>query len=103
MFRGDFLIISKLRVLSRSLWQIRRTCSLQVPLTFCRLNHTMAGERIEAQSLPRYHEKHYYPVKIGEVFKDQYRVIAKLGYGAYPTVWLAWDQRFANPTYPICF
>ncbi|KAI2737270.1 hypothetical protein DTO013E5_6610 [Penicillium roqueforti] len=53
----------------------------------------MAGERIEAQSLPRYHEKHYYPVKIGEVFKDQYRVIAKLGYGAYPTVWLAWDQR----------
>ncbi|KAI2726238.1 hypothetical protein CBS147332_3125 [Penicillium roqueforti] len=53
----------------------------------------MAGERIEAQSLPRYHKKHYYPVKIGEVFKDQYRVIAKLGYGAYPTVWLAWDQR----------
>lgn len=57
-------------------------------------------EAIEEQSLPRYHERHYYPVKIGKVFKDQYRVIAKLGYGAYSTVWLAWDQRFANP---ICF
>ena len=73
----------------------------QVPsLTFCRPNHAVAvaeGEAIEEQSLPRYHERHYYPVRIGDVFKDQYRVIAKLGYGAYSTVWLAWDQRFANP------
>ncbi|CAI7619380.1 unnamed protein product [Penicillium discolor] len=51
------------------------------------------GKAIEEQSLPRYHEKHHYPVKIGEMFKDQYRVIVKLGYGAYSTVWLAWDQR----------
>ncbi|EEQ30224.1 protein kinase domain-containing protein [Microsporum canis CBS 113480] len=50
-------------------------------------------EAIEEQSLPRYHERHYYPVKIGEVFNGQYRIIAKLGYGAYSTVWLAWDQR----------
>ncbi|OQD95933.1 hypothetical protein PENSOL_c018G11192 [Penicillium solitum] len=57
------------------------------------------GEAIEEQSLPRSHEKHHYPVKIGEMFKDQYRVIAKLGYGAYSTVWLAWDQRSANPIY----
>lgn len=58
------------------------------------------GATIEKQSLPRYHERRYYPVKIGDVFKNQYRVIAKLGYGAYSTVWLAWDQRFENP---ICF
>ncbi|KAK2757613.1 hypothetical protein FQN54_004582 [Arachnomyces sp. PD_36] len=51
------------------------------------------GGAIEEQSLPRYHERNYYPVKIGEVFNDQYRVISKLGYGAYSTVWLAWDQR----------
>ncbi|KAJ5849928.1 hypothetical protein N7455_009784 [Penicillium solitum] len=57
------------------------------------------GEAIEEQSLPRYHEKHHYPVKIGEMFIFQYRVIAKLGYGAYSTVWLAWDQRSANPIY----
>ncbi|EEH47829.2 uncharacterized protein PADG_03913 [Paracoccidioides brasiliensis Pb18] len=51
------------------------------------------GEAIEEQSLPRCHERHYYPAKIGDEFKDhQYLVIAKLGYGAYSTVSLAWDQ-----------
>jgi serine/threonine-protein kinase SRPK3 len=41
---------------------------------------------IEEQTLPLYHQKHYYPVKIGDFFKTQYRIIAKLGYGAYSTV-----------------
>lgn len=90
-----------MRLLSRSLRRFIRPRFLQVPLTFHRPNHAMAvKETIEEQTLPRYHERHYYPVQIGEVFKDQYRVIAKLGYGAYSTVWLAWDQRFANP---ICY
>lgn len=93
-----------MRLLAGSLRRFTRPRFLQVPLTFCQPNHgyhAMAvGEAIEEQSLPRYHERHYYPVKIGEVFKDQYRVIAKLGYGAYSTVRLAWDQRFVNP---ICF
>lgn len=93
-------LIFEMRLLPGSLRRSTRPCFLQVPLTFCRPNHTMAiGEAIEEQSLPRYHEKDYYPVKIGEVFKDQCRVIAKLGYGAYSTVWLAWDQRSANPIY----
>jgi hypothetical protein len=56
---------------------------------------------IEEQTVPQYHQKHYYPVNIGEIFKDQYWVIAKLGYGAYSTVWLAWDERFAFT--PIIF
>ncbi|KLJ11663.1 hypothetical protein EMPG_09662 [Blastomyces silverae] len=47
---------------------------------------------IEEQLLPRYYERQYYPVKIGDMLKDQYRIIAKLGYGAYSTVWLAWDE-----------
>ncbi|EEH19008.2 hypothetical protein PABG_01327 [Paracoccidioides brasiliensis Pb03] len=57
------------------------------------------GEAIEEQSLPRCHERHYYPAKIGDAFKDhQYLVIAKLGYGAYSTVSLAWDQ-IIHPLY----
>ncbi|EEH37992.2 hypothetical protein PAAG_00913 [Paracoccidioides lutzii Pb01] len=41
------------------------------------------GEAIEEQSLSRCHERHYYPAKIGDAFKDhQLLVIAKLGYGA---------------------
>ncbi|KAI9662922.1 MAG: hypothetical protein M1821_007969 [Bathelium mastoideum] len=48
---------------------------------------------IEEQTLPRYDQKRYYPVKIGDIFKNRYRVIAKLGYGAQSTVWLAQDER----------
>lgn len=51
-------------------------------------------QAIEEETLPFYHQKHYYPVKIGQIFNSRYRVIAKLGYGAYSTVWLAWDERF---------
>lgn len=51
------------------------------------------SQAIEEQTLPFYHRKYYYPVKIGQVFNDRYRIIAKLGYGAYSTVWLAWDER----------
>ena len=33
----------------------------------------------------------YHPVHIGEVYRERYRVLHKLGYGAYSTVWLARD------------
>ncbi|KAK3113767.1 hypothetical protein LTR53_008600 [Teratosphaeriaceae sp. CCFEE 6253] len=49
--------------------------------------------RIEEQTLSRYRQKTYYPVRIGDVYNDRYRVIAKIGFGAYSTVWLARDQR----------
>ncbi|KAL9099100.1 MAG: hypothetical protein Q9163_005354 [Psora crenata] len=50
-------------------------------------------QSIEEQSLFRYPQKRYYPVRIGDLFKNQYRIITKLGYGAYSTVWLARDER----------
>ncbi|RAK70999.1 uncharacterized protein BO72DRAFT_505167 [Aspergillus fijiensis CBS 313.89] len=52
------------------------------------------NDLIEEQTLPYYHQKRYYPVRIGDTFKDQYRIIAKLGYGAYSPVWPAWDEGF---------
>ncbi|GLV43041.1 SR Protein Kinase [Carabus blaptoides fortunei] len=33
----------------------------------------------------------YYPVKIGEIFNDRYKVIRKLGWGHFSTVWLCED------------
>lgn len=48
---------------------------------------------IEEQTLPRYYKRRYYPVRPGQTFNDRYRIIAKLGYGAYSTVWLAKDER----------
>ena len=46
---------------------------------------------IEEQTLPRYCPQHYYPVQLGETFNNRYQVVAKLGYGASSTVWLARD------------
>ncbi|KAI2285697.1 hypothetical protein LOZ02_000856 [Ophidiomyces ophidiicola] len=51
---------------------------------------------LEELLLPFKHHKHYYPARIGDTLKNQYRIIAKLGYGAYSTVLLAWDQRLNN-------
>ncbi|EXJ83982.1 CMGC/SRPK protein kinase [Capronia epimyces CBS 606.96] len=49
-------------------------------------------QQIEEGTLPLFHQKRYYPVKIGNISKQRYRIIAKLGYGAYSTVWLARDE-----------
>ncbi|KAI9802702.1 MAG: hypothetical protein M1825_002724 [Sarcosagium campestre] len=46
---------------------------------------------IEEETLPRYCPQHYYPVRLGETLNDRYLVVAKLGFGASSTVWLARD------------
>ncbi|KAJ5618219.1 hypothetical protein N7528_006862 [Penicillium herquei] len=67
---------------------------IQAPLPLYRPTHTIThSNSIEEQSLPFYRRKRYYPVKIGQVFHNRYRIITKLGYGAYSTVWLACDER----------
>lgn len=44
--------------------------------------------KVEEETLPFYDPQHYYPVQIGDVYQSEYKVIGKLGYGAYSTVWL---------------
>lgn len=34
----------------------------------------------------------FHPVYIGDIFKDRYRVLNKVGYGTYSTVWLVHDE-----------
>jgi serine/threonine-protein kinase SRPK3 len=71
-----------------------------LPKTFRRRNHNMtysgSYQLIEEETLPLFNQKRYYPVKIGDIFKQQYRIIAKLGYGAYSTVWLARDEKLVT-------
>lgn len=83
--------------LSRQLWTRRPLFQRRVSLlcafsqaSFPLLNPT---EKIEEETLPWYSPDDVYPVKIGEVFQSRYRVIGKLGYGAYSTVWLCRDQQ----------
>ncbi|XP_061429963.1 SRSF protein kinase 2-like [Lethenteron reissneri] len=33
----------------------------------------------------------YHPVCVGEVYSERYRVVRKLGWGHFSTVWLCWD------------
>lgn len=47
------------------------------------------------ERLERYCPGGYHPVLIGDVLKDGYRVIEKLGYGTYSTIWLSRDEQRA--------
>ena len=47
---------------------------------------------IEEETLPFYRPEHFYPVYIGDLLNSRYKVLGKLGYGAYSTVWLCRDK-----------
>ncbi|KAJ5123206.1 kinase-like domain-containing protein [Penicillium atrosanguineum] len=38
----------------------------------------------------------FQPVLIGDTLKDKYRVVHKLGYGTFSTIWLANDERIRH-------
>ncbi|KAH9216811.1 kinase-like protein [Leptodontidium sp. 2 PMI_412] len=51
------------------------------------------SQLVEEERLPFYNRNHYYPMRIGEVLKDRYQVLTKVGYGTSSTVWLCRDLR----------
>ncbi|KAK7972702.1 kinase-like protein [Apiospora saccharicola] len=63
------------------------------PITFSNPNFTRISldEKIEEELFPDYVASHYYPVRVGEVLRDRYQIVGKLGFGATSTVWLARD------------
>jgi hypothetical protein len=51
---------------------------------------------VESEDPDDYHRGCYFPVKLGDTFKNgRYRVIHKLGWGGFATVWLARDMQYA--------
>lgn len=36
----------------------------------------------------------YHPVYIGDVYNGRYRVLRKVGWGHFSTVWLVWDTKW---------
>jgi len=40
-----------------------------------------------------YHPGGFHPVYIGDVYADRYKILEKIGYGAYSTVWLVQDLK----------
>lgn len=54
-------------------------------------------EPIEEESLTYFKSSRYYPAKLGQVIQDEYKVQAKLGYGATSTTWLCAYKKYAIP------
>jgi len=52
-----------------------------------------ASELFEEERLPWYSHDQFYPARPGEILDSSFKVIGKLGYGAYSTVWLCRDIR----------
>lgn len=51
----------------------------------------------DVEDLDRYHPGGYHPLQVGDALDNaRYRVIDKLGYGGYSTIWLAQDLRKAR-------
>ncbi|KAL4809322.1 kinase-like domain-containing protein [Aspergillus unguis] len=48
---------------------------------------------VEEETTPNYKPENFYPARIGEVFKNRYQVVGKLGYGSSATVWLCRDLK----------
>lgn len=44
------------------------------------------------ESLEKYRPGGYHPIMIGDMLHGRYRIVDKLGFGGYSTVWLAWDS-----------
>ena len=41
-----------------------------------------------------YKPGHYHPVEINELYNSRFRIISKLGWGHFSTVWMARDEKF---------
>lgn len=50
-------------------------------------------QAVEEETLPVYDPDEFYPVHIGDVFKERYHVLGKLGFGANSTTWFCRDLR----------
>ncbi|KAB5562700.1 kinase domain-containing protein [Coniochaeta sp. 2T2.1] len=50
----------------------------------------------EVEGLNYYRPGGYHPIQIGDRYQDRYRIVHKLGYGSYSTIWLARDEQMAK-------
>ncbi|KAL8786573.1 MAG: hypothetical protein Q9213_002710 [Squamulea squamosa] len=73
---------SLLNRVSNAIWRVKGTGRVRLLAPA----HPLKEEPLDFYCPGRYH-----PVKLGDVFRNRYKVIRKLGWGLYSTVWLAKD------------
>ncbi|KAK3307672.1 kinase-like domain-containing protein [Chaetomium strumarium] len=76
-------------ILRRLPWSGRAWKSLVFPSTSFR--QIPLERKLEEELLPGYVASRYYPVRLGQILKDRYQIVGKLGLGTSSTVWLARD------------
>lgn len=52
-----------------------------------------SDQKIEEEAHDAISKGRYYPVQVGDIIKNKYQVVGKLGYGLGSTVWLANEFR----------
>lgn len=52
-----------------------------------------SDQKVEEEAYNTTSQSRYYPMRIGDVLKNEYQVVGKLGYGLGSTVWLANEWR----------
>lgn len=50
----------------------------------------------DVERLDYYEKGGFHPVKIGDCFRERYRIVHKLGHGSYATIWLARDKQLSK-------
>lgn len=50
-----------------------------------------ASEKVEEETIPGYVANPYCSVRIGQILRERYQIVGKLGFGTASTVWLARD------------
>lgn len=84
------LAIAKPRVLWRKrLWKLSTIWHVHYSVPRLRSTAPMIDELIEEALLPGDRLRCFHPTQPGEVLDDRFKTIAKLGFGAGSTVWLA--------------
>ena len=49
------------------------------------------------ESILKYRKGGYHPVRLGDTFRnDRYKILHKLGWGGFSTVWLAEDRKYST-------
>jgi len=72
-------------------WLLKR---LEVDADFWKAYDSKNSESdSDVESLKEHTKDGYHPVHVGETFKNRYRVLKKLGWGAFSTVWFCHDMQ----------
>lgn len=97
MCRSIFRTISRRLLASRPCSPLASTYPNYRPRIATMSTHRPLYEHIDdVERLDYYRQGGYHPIRIGDTFQDRYRIVHKLGYGSYSTIWLARDEQMAK-------